>query len=329
MKIPNLKQKIILKSLVACMITLIVLLTSSANDYDSGTSKVIAQSNSTCLNRVNIPQGDLHWLYAPESPDELYTEEPLYYLAGQLIINDIVDPGDCPGGGLMTNGYASACGMAAAYQTVIEIQNLVNEPILLAFEEVGVPPVLLKQVIRYESQFWPSQDTIYHYGYGHLTHIGILNAIQWNRDLFNKVCLSGDYLACTTSYSTANQILTSLIATCDTCEYGIDTDTAKRSVDILAESLLGYCFQTEQIILNATGWDASLAIDYATIWKLTLMNYNAGSVCTYNTVESTFKVTQGPMDWGNISANVSINCVRGLYYANQITERAFDFPPSE
>ena len=229
----------------------------------------------------------------------------------------------------MSNGYANACGMSAAFDTMVAVQNLVNEPILQAFDEVGVPPVLLKQVIRYESQFWPSQQTIVHYGYGHLTNIGIRNAIQWNRDLFNKVCESGNYLTCTTSYGVAISILNTLIATCDTFEYGIDPNEAARSVDILAESLLGYCFQTEQIILNATGWDASLAIDYATIWKLTLMNYNAGSVCTYKTVESTFEVTKGPMDWGNISANITSDCARGLNYANQITAKVFDFPPSE
>ena len=323
-KIKNVKKALFPGMLLPVLFMVVIILPPNLFS-----NNVMAQSGSTCLNRVDIPPNDLHWLYVPESPDELYTEEELFFLAGQLITEGVVDPGDCPGGGLMSNGYANACGMAAANQTVIAVQNLVNEPILTAFEEVGVPPVLLKQVIRYESQFWPSQQTIYHFGYGHLTNIGIRNAMQWNRDLLTKVCPSGNYLSCTTNYSTANQILYSLIATCDTCEYGVDPDEAAETVDILAESLLGYCFQTEQLILNATGWDASLAIDYATIWKLTLMNYNAGSVCTYNTIESTFQVTQGPMDWANISVNVSDYCVRGLHYANEITARYFDFPPSE
>jgi len=99
-----------------------------------------------------------------------------------------VDASYCPTGGLMLSGYANACGMAAAMDTVIIVQNLVNEPILQAFIDVGTPPVLLKQLIRYESQFWPGIQDEIHYGYGHITNIGIRNAIQWNPDLYAKVC---------------------------------------------------------------------------------------------------------------------------------------------
>lgn len=98
----------------------------------------------------------MHWIYVPEFADQLYTEERYYFLAGQLISNNVVDASACPMGGLWTDGYANACGMSAALPTVIIIQNMLNEPILEAWEDVGVPPVLLKQLIRYESQFWPS-----------------------------------------------------------------------------------------------------------------------------------------------------------------------------
>jgi hypothetical protein len=294
----------------------------------SGTSSASAQSVSTCLNRVNIPVGDLHWIYVPESADELYTEEKYYFLAGQLIAHDIVDASSCPSGGLMLNGYANACGMEKALPSVIVVQNMLNEPILQAWDDVGVPPVLLKQLIANESQFWPSQYTLYHYGFGHMTNIGIRNAIQWNPNLYTKVCPESDYGACASSISTAYQILASLINTCDTCEYGIDPYMANRSVDILAESLLGYCFQTERLIINATGWHSSIATDYATIWKLTLMDYNAGSQCVYDTLVSTFETTNGPMNWSDISAHASGEmCIRGVYYANQITTKVFDFPP--
>ena len=103
-----------------------------------------------------------------------------------------------------------------------------------------------------------------------------------------------------------------------------------RAAPILAETLLGYCFQTARMVYNVTGWHSSLAVDYATIWKLTLMNYNAGPECTYNTILSTFEFTQGPMRWSDISANVSgQRCFRGLAYANQITAKTFNFPPPD
>lgn len=292
--------------------------------------RVSAQSTSTCLSPVNITSSDLHWTYVPDTSDQLYTEEKLFFLAGQLIEKGVVDANECPSSGQMSNGYANACGMDVAMPMVIIVQNLMNEPILQSYEEVGVPPVVLKQLISTESQFWPSKYGASHYGFGHLTNIGLRNALQWNPDLYNKVCPSSDTGSCLTNFSIADQILASLVATCDTCEYGIDMQVANRSVDILAESLLGFCFQTEQLVYNATGWYSGYAVDYATIWKLTLMDYNAGSQCVYDTLASTFAYTNGPMRWSDISAHVSGDmCVRGLQYANTITARVFDFPPSE
>ncbi len=289
---------------------------------------VEAQTVSTCLNRVNIPTSDLHWAYVPEIADQLHTEEEYYYLAGQLIANGVVDAGTCPSSGLMSSGYANACGMSVARPTVIVVQNLLNDPILQAYEDVGVPPVILKLLIGTESQFWPSAVSSTHYGFGHLTNIGIRNALQWNSDLYSQVCPSGS--DCASSYSLADQILASLVDTCPACEYGIDTAKASRSVNILAESLLGYCSQTEQLVYNATGWYSGYAVDYATIWKLTLMDYNAGSQCVYNTLKATFAYTRGPMRWSDISAHVSGDlCIRGWNYANTITAKYFDFPPTE
>jgi len=312
------------------IVSVIFLLVSGMNLSNSQPRSVSAEAVNTCLNRVNIPIADIHWVYVPESPDELYTEEEYFFLAGQLIANDVVDASDCPSGGLMLNGYANACGMSRAMETVVAVQNLLNEPILQAYDDVGVPPVLLKQLISFESQFWPSQHTEYHYGFGHITNIGLRNALQWNRNLYSKVCPESAGATCASNISTANQILSTLIDTCDTCEYGIDPEEAARSVDILAEVLLGYCYQTAQLVYNATGWHSSLAVDYGTIWKLTLMNYNSGSVCVFNTLNSTFDFTEGPMKWSDISAHVSgEQCLRGWNYANQITAKYFDFPPSD
>lgn len=293
--------------------------------------EVAAQTVNPCLNRVNIPINELHWLYVPESANQLYTEEKFYYLAGELIKANVVDGSICPSGGLMTNGYANACGMAAAMPAVVAIQNMFNEPILQAWKEVGVPPVLLKQMIRIESQFWPTMLEIYsvsHYGFGMITDIGIRNALQWNPNLFTKACQAPAGQTCISDENLSQQVLTSLVNTCSTCEYGINPQAAYWSVDILAEALLGYCNQTAYLVLKATGWHASLATDYATIWKLTMMNYNAGPTCVFDSVVSTFKKTEGPMKWSDITPNVSGDyCFRGLDYANRITGRYFDFPP--
>ncbi len=328
MSMPKKKNKYLSTAAKLFLATTLLITAVGFNLPPSQPEEVFAQAVSTCLNRSNISPEDLHWVYVPESADELYTEEPYYYLAGQLITEGIVDASFCPSGGLMLNGYANACGMAAAFDEVVAVQNLVNEPILQAFKDIGTPPVLLKQLIRQESQFWPSNPDEIHYGYGHMTNIGIRNAIQWNYDLDQKVCPAG--ATCDTDYLIANDILESLVATCPDCPHGVDVEAASRSVDILAESLLGYCYQTALLVFNATGWHSSLVVDYATIWKLTLMNYNSGSPCTYNTLVNTFEFTQGPIRWSDITANVTgTTCRRGLEYANQITAKAFNFPPPE
>lgn len=292
-------------------------------------SDIYAQTVHTCLNRMNVAPDDLHWVYVPVSADELYTEVRYAFLAGELIASGVVDASDCPARGLQSDGYANACGMERAMPTVIIVQNLLNEPILQAFYDVGVPPVLLKQLIATESQFWPTRFDPWHYGYGHLTNIGIRNAMQWNPELYRKLCPAG-VADCVTNIAAADTILETLIATCPTCEYGIDITAAERSVDILAEALLGYCFQTARLVFNATAWHSSLVVDYGSIWKLTLINYNAGPQCAYDAVEKAFAAAQGPLRWADLSANVSGDlCLRGLTYANQITAKVFDFPPGE
>jgi len=325
------------KTILAIIFILVLFLLGGAiNLTDSQNRNVSAQTVSTCLNRVNVPLNELHWLYAPETAGELNTEEKYFFLAGQLIANKTVDASICPTGGLMSNGYANACGMAAALPTVIGVQNMLDEAILQAWKEVGVPPVLLKQLIRRESQFWPSLHTTgendyyyaYEYGLGHITVMGMQNALQWNHGLSAKVCSVSD-VNCAYNLGIVNQVLYSLIATCDTCKYGINPNSVNYSVDILAEAVLGHCYQTSQLIFNATEWHPSLAVDYATIWKLTLMNYTSGPGCVFDAIVSTFEITEGPMSWSEISANVSgKNCIYGLEYANQITAKYFDFPPN-
>ena len=291
---------------------------------------VTTQSLSACLNRLNIPTKDLHWVYVPDFASQLYTEENYFFLAGQLITNKIVDASTCPAGGLALNDdYANACGMATAKPAVIIIQNMLNEPILQAWKDTGVPPVLLKQLIRIESQFWPAQYNLTHFGFGHITEMGMRNALDWNRVLYTKFCSASAGGNCAIKESIAYQILISLVSTCVSCKYGIDPGAANRSVDILAQVLLGYCYQTEQIIYNATGWNPILAVDYPTIWKLTLMNYNAGPGCVYGAVAEAFETTNGPIRWPDIVVHTSgAQCLRGMYYAESITAKYFDFPPS-
>jgi hypothetical protein len=288
----------------------------------------IAQASvSSCLNRVNIPEAEMSWAYVPKAASELYSEDNLQWLAGRLISKKIVDASECPAGGLASNGYANACGMSTAKPKVIEVQNSLNQAILDQYTDIGVPPVLLKQLIRTESQFWPGEETPNHYGYGHVTTAGAITGLSWDKDLLATVCAQSD-TTCNADSVTAEMMFQMMLNTCPTCPNGIDMTQADRSVRILSKVVMAYCDQTAQLVFNATGWRSDLVVDYPTLWKLTLMNYNAGPDCVFNTVASAFKRTNGPVDWENIEAVIATSqCSRGAYYANQITTNDYNFPP--
>lgn len=85
-------QKITLSGMTRLILAATLLITSfGLSIFQSPPSNVSAQAISACLNRVHIPQEDLHWVYVPETADKLYTDVPLYFLAGQLIIHKVVD----------------------------------------------------------------------------------------------------------------------------------------------------------------------------------------------------------------------------------------------
>jgi hypothetical protein len=285
---------------------------------------------SSCLNRINIPPEEMHWVYVPFSSSELHTEIPYLFLAGQLIASGAVSAPQCPAGGLGADGYANACGLSVAMPVVIQMQNIYDDAIMKAWTDVGVLPVMLKQLFRYESQFWPGPYGTIHFGLGHLTYMGAQTALLWNQSLFNEVCAlapggCGQYV----NDSAVFTLLNLVNATCPTCANKIDIPKAQQSVHYNAEAILGYCFQTAQIIYNATGTLSSVAVDYPTIWKLTLMSYNVGASCVSDAVFTAYdRLDKVPLTWKEITSYVDDDyCLRGVGYANTITEKFYSFPP--
>ena len=292
-----------------------------------------------CLNPVNIPDSELHWTYIPSSASELATNVDYYFLAGQLIKSGAVDASRCPTNGLSGTDYPNACGMSLAEDLVYEIQNAYDDAILAAWEVVGTPPVLLKQLIRYESQFWPGRWGLYHWGLGHVTYMGGQTGLLWNNTLYKEICTyayDGDCGEVFIDDTMVYALLGLMDAECPTCEKRIDFDKANQSVHYLSETLLGYCYQSSQVIYNITGRSAAEVVDYATIWKLTLYDYNVGSTCLYNTVERVYKdvpddqkstITLSWDDFDEYSLNSY--CQRGINYAEQITAKEYNFPPNK
>lgn len=290
-----------------------------------------------CRTPENIPDEELHWTYIPDSPSELNTQVQYYYLAGQLIVKGLVDASDCPNGGVDDFELPNACGLSRAESLVFQLQNQFDDEILAAWEEVGTPPVLLKQLIRQESQFWPGRWGIYHWGLGHVTYSGAHTGLLWNFKLYREVCLYTYDGQCTGINEMMVYSLLSLFdAECPECENRLDIEKAERSIHYLAETVMGHCNQTAQIIYNVTGRPADELVDYTTIWKLTLYDYNAGAMCVYNSIHSAWSGvpvedrSTVTFDWDILENYASTShCQRGIDYADLITGKFYDFPPDQ
>jgi hypothetical protein len=293
-----------------------------------------------CLNRGEIPKDENHWLYIPTFPYELASYDDLGFLSGQLIKAGVIDASFCPTGGLWDTGYANPCGLEASRDAVIYMQNVYDDEILDQVDAVGVPPVLIKQLIRYESQFWPGFMGQYHFGLGHVTNIGAYTALQWNPELYENICISTYQHTCDYSFYQApievknllsGRLLGNMNAACSGCEYAVDIEKAEKSIDYLAKVLMGYCRQTSQIVENATGVNPNKVMSYATIWKLTVYSYNMGPSCLYNSLTSSYNTVKNDstkeMDWGLISSFLtSSECVQGKLYVDKITRPYYSFP---
>ena len=269
----------------------------------------------------------MDWLFIPQSAAELHTELKYPFLAGQIIINGSIDASSCPAGGLRADNYANACGMALTQPLVTQLQNMYDEAILQAWEDSGVPPVMLKQMIRYESEFWPGRWGPLHYGIGHITYSGAHTALSYSQDLMRQICSTNDCGGVIDS-TEVFLLLGLMDATCPTCQYKIDVGKAQRSVPLLAEAVYAHCEQTARVVYNATKTASHSIVDYPTIWKLTLMNYNVGPNCVFDSVKNAFKSSNGPVSWYDIvTYTTNKECKRGIYYANQITENFYNYQP--
>lgn len=286
-----------------------------------------------CLDRSDIPESEMHWLYIPKSASELATNEYYGYLSGQIIKAGLVNTSDCPLNGLWPSGYANSCGLEKTHELSVKLQNIYDDEILAAGKENGVPPVMIKQLIRYESQFWPAQMGPYHFGLGHLTYIGASNALLWNQSLFEDAYVQGTAGASTGAINWSRQLLSMMDATCPTCAEKIDIPKAEQSISYIAKVLFGFCRQTSQVVYNATKESPGSVVDYATIWKLTLLNYNVGPNCVYNAVNDSFDrikqiepdASNWKLNWNFIAGYVDKSCSRGVGYVDNITRPYYDF----
>jgi hypothetical protein len=112
-------------------------------------------------------------------------------------------------------------------------------------------------------------------------------------------------------------------ATCDNCPLGLDLTRADFSVSVFGRTLLANCEQTGKIVQNVTGDVAGRALSYEDLWKLTLVNYNAGPGCLSEAVKESYKPgTETPLSWDGIAAALDPVCHAAVDYVADISRLA-------
>jgi len=269
------------------------------------------------------------WLSTPEDVAFLATEEPYSYLAGRLIASGAVNASSCPGGGLLSNGYADNCGLELAMPEVFIWQNQFDGQILQVANDIKVPAQLLKNIFAQESQFWPGVfRQPLEFGLGQITDNGADALLLWNSSFYDQFCplvltaeqCSVGYLKLDAEYQAIlrGALASSINADCSTCEFGIDLISVDTSIDLVANTLLADCDQVAQIMYNATGQIAGQVASYEDLWKFTIADYHVGPGCLSYAMYTTWAARQ-PMTWENISAHLTDACETVIPYVTQVT----------
>lgn len=273
--------------------------------------------------------GPPEWLSTPTESEKLGTDVPYSYLAANLIRKGAVDASECVDGGVLPDGGASACGMETARTAVTAWQNQFDGLILNVAKDSGVPAHLLKNLFAKESQFWPGATLKSDIGLGQLTEQGADTALMWNPPFFYQFCpLVMDSSACKKGYLGLDDkqqdyvrlaLISAVNANCDNCPLGIDLEHAKFSISVFAQTMLANCGQAGQLVKNFTGTAAGKSTSYEDLWKLSLVNYNAGPGCLGDALDATTLAKQ-ELTWENISTHFAPACAAAVGYVNDISK---------
>lgn len=269
------------------------------------------------------------WLSTPESAAELATNIPYEYLASNLLLQGVTDPGACENEGFLPNGQPSPCGLEAARPAVDDWQDRFDAIIFDIAVETGVPAQLLKSLFSRESQFWPGAVANRpEVGLGQMTENGADTTLLWNLPFYEQFCpyvLGED--TCALGYAGLEEeeqemlrgaLLQSVDAYCPDCPLSIDLPQAEYSILFFAETLLANCEQTGMIVYNAYGQAPGEIASYEDLWRFTLVNYNAGPGCLTLAVQDTSNLGE-PLDWEHVSSHLTPVCQGARGYVEDIS----------
>ena len=292
---------------------------------------------SECWQAFPSAGASISWLANPQEKDQLISNEPFVYLAGRMILANLVDAKDCPNQGLFMNGWANACGLEKARAGVKDWQNRFNQEILLAAKENGVPSQLLKNVLAQETQFWPAavlDMEINEYGFGRQTELGSDVLLLYNESFYQQFCpLVLDQSTCDSGYVFLSQdhqsILRGALALstsmdCPSCASGINLSRADLSIRMVAQMLQANCRQTGAMITTVSGKSPGDTASYEDLWKFTLTSYHAGAGCFLDSFITTWNL-QEPLTWQQISTHLEPGCQTALQFVERVIKPSIFF----
>ena len=279
------------------------------------------------------------WLTTPKSSAELKSSIPYSYLAANLIKQGVTNAKSCPDNGLNLDGSANACGIKAANRNVVQWQNRFDKLIFDVAQKGDVPAQLLKNLFSRESQFWPGvfkngKDV----GLGQMTEGGADTALLWNSSFYDQfcplvlnksVCENAGFSKLKPSEQKIlrGALVGSVDARCDDCPLGLDLSRADFSVGVFAHTLLANCEQAGKIVQNVTGKMPGQTVDYETLWRFTLVNYNAGSGCLSEALTQAYSPSDSdPLGWSRVSPVLEQFCPGAASYVEDVSKNTQSTP---
>jgi len=292
------------------------------------------------------------WDNFVQFPYQLNTDKTLHTLTAKLIVNGVVDASDCPSGGISAGqDWPTGCGLEKARGAMIAWQNQFDEYIWLASRDHGIPPKILKTLIEYESQFWPGNGRFYvdEIGLAQINQLGVDVLLRRDPTYYQRVCASVQS-DCTRPYASLEPdqqrlvrgaVMSSIDAECPTCQYGVDLDKAKQSIDLIASLLQANCQQMDSIMeqaikpdedadaATATAVVATLAAGgtkpgatYEDLWRFTMYSYHSGSNC-FREAYIELRKSGAEVNWENFEEHSK--CKNGDFYVKGFMDNLFAF----
>jgi len=296
-------------------------------------------------------QNNVAWNDFVQFPYQLNTNRTLHTLAVKLILNGLVDVSSCPNGGISVGlDWPTGCGLEKATDTMIAWQNQFDEYIWLGSRDYGIPPKITKTLIAYESQFWPGNSRFYidEVGLGQVNQLGVDVLLRRDPTYYQKVCTG--ISDCNIPYVSLDPDLQGQIrgavialvdAQCSECDYGVDLDKAKQSVDLVSSLIKANCQQVDAILkqpvkiektsIAETATSALATIQsggqvgtsYEDMWRFTLLAYHSGISCFQQALDITRNNGQD-MTWQYLRENLTCKGARDYVEGVMDNLQAFD-----